>query len=148
VVAVDGHKTPPSALTVASDDLVLRPNDDAKRATGTVTAHADDARALLPLVVDSPVMRRIEGALLGLQAIDAKVAFRLGDVSRLELLHAQAGIAKARGVLSLPKQGPTGAFLVSTGAANLGVRLRSGETHVELFVANDWLDKQLSGRTQ
>jgi hypothetical protein len=139
-----GHRTAPSSLNVASDDLVLRPKDDSKRLTGTVTAHADDARALLPLVVDSPVMRRIEGALLGMHALDAKAAFRWGDVSRLDLVRAQAGIAKARGNVTLTKRGPTGAFLVSTGVANLGVRLSAGETRVDLFVGNDWLDKPFS----
>ncbi len=143
----EGRTTAPSAVSVASDDLVVRPKDDSKRATGTVTAHADDARALLPLVVDSPVMRRIEGALLGLHALDAKAAFRMGEVSRVDLVRAQAGIAKARGAVTLTKQGPTGAFLVSTGVANLGVRLTSGETHVDLFVGDDWLDKQ-SGRSR
>lgn len=147
-LASDGHTTAPSSVSVASDDLVLRPNDDSKRVTGTVTAHADDARALLPLVVDSPVMRRIEGALLGLHAFDAKAAFRMGEVSRVDLVRAQAGIAKAHGAVTLTKQGPTGAFLVSTGVANLGVRLNSGETRVDLFVGNDWLEKQLSGRSR
>jgi hypothetical protein len=128
VLAADGHATPPSQLTVTSEEVVLRPNDEDQTATGTVSVHADDARSLLPLVVDSPVMRRIEGALLGLQAFDAKASFRLGETSRLELLRAQAGIAKARGLVTMTKNGPTGAFLVSTGVANLGVRVRSGET--------------------
>jgi hypothetical protein len=144
VVAVDERRSRPWSAVVTSDALELRPEDAAKRASGTVTAHVDDAGALLPLLVDSPLTRSMEGALLRLRALDAKAAFALGDVSRFELLRAQAGIAKARGMLSVTRDGPTGAFLVSTGVANLGVRVRSGETRVDLFVGNDWLDKHLS----
>jgi hypothetical protein len=146
VVAVSGQKTQPWSAVLTSDDIELRPEDEAKRVRGSVSVHADDAGALMPLFVDSPLAQSIEKALLGVRALDAKAAFSLGEASRFELLRARAGIAKARGVLSMTRQGPSGAFLVSTGPANVGVRVRSGETRVDLFVGNDWLDKQLSQR--
>ncbi len=138
-----GNATRPWSAVLTSERLELRPEDRAERARGTVAVHADDATALMPLFVDSPFARSVGNALLGIHSLGAKGAFSIGDVSRFELLHAQAGIAKARGMLSLTHDGPTGAFLVSTGVANLGVRVRSGETRVELFVGNDWLDKHL-----
>jgi hypothetical protein len=38
--------------------------------------------------------------------------------------------------------------LVSTGPANIGVRLRSGEARVELFVSDDWLGKQIPRKAE
>jgi hypothetical protein len=146
VVEVDQRATHPWSALFTSDRLELRPEDHTERARGTVVVHADDATALMPLFVDSPFARNVGDALLGIHSLDAKGAFSVGDVSRFELLRAQAGIAKARGMLSLTHDGPSGAFLVSTGVANLGVRVRSGETRVELFVGTDWLDKHLSRR--
>jgi hypothetical protein len=144
VLEIAGARTRPWSALLTSEEIELRPDDEAKRVRGSLSVHTDDASALLPLVVDSPFARTLEKALLGLQALDAKTAFSVGETSRFELLRARAGIAKARGMLSLTREGPSGAFLVSTGPANVGVRVRSGETRVDLFVGNDWLDKQLS----
>ena len=139
--AVDERATRPFAAELTSNDVEFG-TKDRESAHGTVELHADDANALMPLAVDSPFARRLESTLLGLKSLDAKAAFSLGDVSRLELVRAQAGIARAHGVLSMTKQGPVGAFLVSTGLANLGVRVRPGETRVVLFVGDNWLDRQ------
>lgn len=138
---VGARASRPWAATLTSDDVELETKGP-ERARGTLALHADEANAFMPLVVDSPFARQVESALLGLKSLDAKAAFRLGNLSRLELVRAQAGIAQAHGVLSVTKNGPVGAFLVSTGVANLGVRVRSGETSVVLFVGDNWLDKQ------
>jgi hypothetical protein len=140
-LAVDERASKPWSAVLKSNDVEVETKKPL-RARGTLELHADDANALMPLVVESPLARQLESTLLGLKGLDAKALFRLGDISRLELVRARAGIAQARGVLSVTKGGPVGAFLVSTGVANVGVKVRSGETSVVLFVGDNWLDKQ------
>lgn len=140
-LGIDERASRPWTAVLKSDDI-QRKTKEKSPARATVELHADDADALTPLVVESPIARQIESTLLGLNGLDAKTAFRLGDVSRFELVHARAGIAQARGMVTVTKGGPVGAFLVSTGVANVGVRVRSGETSVVLFVGDHWLDKQ------
>jgi hypothetical protein len=138
--AVDQRASRPWTAVVTSNDLELSTKSPG-RAEGTLDFHADDASALLPLVVESPFARRIESTLLALKTLDGRVAFAVGNVTRVELLRARAGIAQARGAVSLTPKGPTGAFLVSTSVANIGIRVRPGETHVVPLVGDDWLDK-------
>lgn len=140
-LAVDARASKPWSAVLKSNDVEVKTKEPL-RARGTVELHTDDANALMPLVVESPLARQIESTLLGLKGLDAKADFQVGNVSRLELVRARAGIAQARGVLSVTKSGPVGAFLVSTGVANVGVRVRSGEASVVLFVGDNWLDKQ------
>jgi hypothetical protein len=139
-LAVDERASKPWSAVFKSSDTEVETKAPL-RAHGTVDLHADDANALMPLVVESPVARQLESTLLGLKGLDAKAAFRVGDVSRLDLLRARAGIAQARGMVTVSKSGPVGAFLLSTGLANVGVRVRPGETSVVLFVGDNWLDK-------
>lgn len=140
-LGVGERTSKPWSAVLKSNDVEVETKQPLQ-AHGTLELHAQDANALMPLVVESPLARQIESTLLGLKSLDAKAAFKLGDMSRLELVRAQAGLARAWGVLSVTKHGPVGSFLVSTGVANIGVRVRSGETSVVLFVGDNWLDKQ------
>jgi hypothetical protein len=106
---------------------------------GLATLHVDRASALLPLVSDSAFLRSVEIELLKLDDLVASSTFRLGKTQRFELLQARSGIARGRGYLTADAVGSRGAFLISTPAANIGIRIAQSTTSVHLFVADDWL---------
>jgi hypothetical protein len=136
----------PSRLTLttkAAFDLGAHARGEAK-----TTLHVERAAALLPLVSDSALLRAIASKLLGLGALDARGELAVADTLRFDLLDARAGIARARGQLESGPSGPHGAFLVSTPAANLGVRVGRSGTTLRPFVDDDWLARntELRGR--
>jgi hypothetical protein len=107
---------------------------------GVATLHVDRASALLPLLSDSAFLRTLQIELLKLDDLVASSTFRLGKHKRFDLLQARTGIARARGYLAADGTGSRGAFLISTPAANVGVRVAQSATSVRLFVADDWLE--------
>jgi hypothetical protein len=123
----------------ASNDLVVR-GLEPLQVRGTVDLTADSAAALLPLVVESPIVREIQKALLGLKGLAARSAFHLADrQARFELLHARSGNVKAEGFLAGPTSEVAGAFLVSTPLTNIGLRVNPGDVALSFFVSNNWL---------
>jgi hypothetical protein len=138
-IGVSGRRSRPVRASLNADDLVVRA-EQPMSARGTVRVHADDASALLPLVVESPLLRHLQRTLFGTDELNARAALDIADKkARLDLLQARSGSVKARGFLTRSKKGPAGAFLVSTPVANLGVSVLSGEVQVQLFVSDSWL---------
>jgi hypothetical protein len=58
---------------------------------------------------------------------------------RLERVEARSGIARVLGSLAVRDNGPSGAFLLWTPAANLGVRITPDGTTTKPLVSDDWL---------
>jgi hypothetical protein len=107
---------------------------------GTAELHVDRASALLPLLSDSAFLREVESKLLGLGALEARGTYSVGDIGQFQLSEARSGMTRARGYLTAKTGGLTGAFLVWTPAANIGVRVAPSATRVRLFVSDDWLE--------
>jgi hypothetical protein len=114
-------------------------------AHGILKAHGDRATALLPLFMDGALLRSVTSLALDLDAIEARAAFRIGNASqRVELLNADSGKLHARGLWQkMPKKTPEGAFLVSAGDINVGVKLENSKTDVKAFAGSDWLPTEL-----
>ena len=58
---------------------------------------------------------------------------------RLDHINARSGNLRLRGHVSKQQEQPTGAFLLSSGPLNVGVKLSDGATSVSPFVGDDWL---------
>jgi len=110
-----------------------------QRVSGDARLHVARAAALLPLVSPSPFLQTIEKKLLDLGALDASASFAAGDLFRLDRVEARSGVARVRGHLVVRDNGPNGAFLLSTPAANVGVRITPQGTSTKPFVSDDWL---------
>jgi hypothetical protein len=108
---------------------------------GSVKLHVDRASALLPLISESAFLREVEIQLLKLDDVAASGRFRVGKRSRFDLVDARSGIARGRGYLLADDAGAHGAFLVSTPAANVGIRVAPKATSIRLFVTDDWLEQ-------
>jgi hypothetical protein len=103
--------------------------------------HAQPAYPLLSLVLGSPVLRGLAADALDLERLDARLSYQLTRHSmQLELSNAQSGELQGKGHWQSPAQGQqSGAFLLSSPLANVGLSLRGSETSTSLFVPNDWL---------
>jgi hypothetical protein len=121
-------------------ESVLLPWHDEKLA-GQAQLEVSSARALLPLVTSLPVKDAIASA-LGLTQLRAR--FALSGTSadyRIRLLEARSGGLSARGNYRRQQQREQGALLLSTGAINVGVTLKDGDSDVSLLVGDDWLTR-------
>lgn len=137
-LAVDGRRTQPASVTLASENA----ESDPPRGTafaGTLTLHVDRASALLPLVTPSPFLRRLEERLLELDALDATAVLKVGERARLDLLGARSGVARGRGYVVQQTAGLNGRFLLSSPVGNVGFVIAPTGTETELFVQDDWL---------
>jgi hypothetical protein len=134
------ERTPPLRASLRTTDLriELSPRPLLR---GALQVHALPAYPLLSLVLGSPVLRGLATDALDLERLDARVSFLLSEnAMQIELSHAQSGELAGRGHWQSPAQGQSsGAFLLSSPLANVGLSLRGPETSTSLFVANDWL---------
>jgi len=138
-----GHvpdQTKPFTAAVRTTDLkiALRPEP---RVSGTVAVHAAPADPLLSLVLGSSVLVDLAAGALDLERLDASAKMSVSLAStRLELSQAESGALKGRGYWQRPAVGESsGAFLVTSSVANVGLILRGSETETALFVPDDWL---------
>jgi hypothetical protein len=141
-LALGEQRSPPWTAKLSSRDATLS-SLEPLRAHGSVELRAERAEPLLPLVVESPVLRDLLVASLGLAAIRGRALFELEPTrSRLELREARSGALTVRGfVESRPEQEPNGRFLLATRLANVGLYIRAGELDVKPLVGDDWLSK-------
>jgi hypothetical protein len=117
----------------------LRANTAETHISGSAQLHVADVAALLPLVSPSAFLRSLEQKLLALGALDASASFAAGDLFRLDRVEAQSGVARVHGHLLVRANGPDGAFLLTTPAVNLGVRVTPQGTTTKPLVGDDWL---------
>ncbi len=144
-VTVGGRRTLPWNATLKSVDLEGRASE-APALRGTLALHVDRSSALLPLVSPSPFLRRLEERLLKLGTLDARAKVSWSERARLELVEARSGIARARGHLEEEQSGLRGRFLLSSPVGNVGFSITPTKTDTELFVGDDWLASEPSGR--
>jgi hypothetical protein len=134
------ERTPPLRASLRTSDLKieLRPRAQLR---GALQVSALPAYPLLSLVLGSPVLRGLAADAFELERLDASIAFQLSRQSmRFELSKAQSGELKGEGHWQSPAEGQSsGAFLVSSPLANVGLSLRGPETNTSLLVADDWL---------
>jgi hypothetical protein len=137
-LAVGGDRTLPWNASLSSENVEAhlsgRPQFDA-----TLLLHVDQSSAFLPLLSSSPFVRDLGKRLFRLEGLDARAKVRLGERSRLELLDARAGIARARGHLVEQEEGVRGRFLVSTDVGNVGIAITAAGIETDLLVGDDWL---------
>ena len=136
---VGSRGTEPLDLSLVVPDLTAKTSGEVRLA-GTARLHVTEAAALLPLVSPSPFLRTLEKSLLDLGPLDASARFAAGEVFRLDQVEARSGVARVRGHLAARANGPDGAFLLVTPAANLGVRIRPDGTSIKPLVSDDWLE--------
>jgi hypothetical protein len=137
-----GGKSSPWTATVASEDTTLT-SFEPVRARGSLSVRASRTEPLLPLVVESGVLRDLMVAGLGLKDLTARTHFEVEpEELRLEVRDARSGAVTARGYLRRKSEAePDGRFLLSTSLANVGVRIDAGETSVKPLVSDEWLPK-------
>jgi hypothetical protein len=106
-------RTKQFAATLASDDLVVTSLEPVG-AHGSVDLESERAATLLPLVVDSTLVRELAGAVLRSSALKARVLFSTdAQAQRFELVAAHVGSLSARGFLRVPADDRLdGAFLL------------------------------------
>jgi hypothetical protein len=136
--ALDDRASAPFDGTLTSDDVVAAPGDPPRVST-TLKLHVSRAAALLPLVSSSAFLRTVESKLLALDSLDVRAKIRTGEVTRLDVLDARSGAARVQGSLLFGKGRPTGALLLATPAANLGIRFAPSGTELKPLVHDDWL---------
>lgn len=148
---VGGRATEPLDASLVFPDLDAKTTPDLSLA-GSARLHVSEAAALLPLVSPSPFLRTLEKGLLDLGPLDASARFAAGALFRLDHVEAKSGIARGQGHLTVRDNGPDGAFLLTTPAANLGVRITPDGTSMKPLVGDDWLQpsrpRGAPGRTQ
>jgi hypothetical protein len=134
------ERTPPLRASLRTSDLTIELSPR-PLLRGALQIHALPAYPLLSLVLGSPVLRGLATDALDLERLDARVSFLLsGAAMQLELSNAQSGELAGKGHWQSPAQGQSsGAFLLSSPLANVGLSLRGSEMSTSLFVANDWL---------
>lgn len=136
--SVGGRATDPLDASLVFPDLEAS-TSGRPSVQGNARLHVSQAAALLPLVSPSPFLRTLEKGLLDLGPLDASARFAAGELFRLDRVEARSGIARLRGHLVAGDNGPDGAFLLSTPAANLGVRIGPDGTSMKPLVSDDWL---------
>jgi hypothetical protein len=113
--------------------------DSGASAHGPLHLHVSSTEALLPLVVSNP-LRSVADTALNLNALDARALVRVSSGKLdIQVVDAKSGNLRMKGYLSKREKQPRGAFLLSTGPLNVGVKLSDGETEVSPFVGDDWL---------
>ena len=130
------------AANLASADLVLTSLEPIA-AHGSVNLDTDRAAALLPLLLESKLVREIAELALRSSPLTARVSFRAeAPAQRFELTEAHAGRLSVRGFLQVPAESHfDGAFLLSTPSANVGVRLHHGAVSLVPFASDNWLPR-------
>jgi hypothetical protein len=132
------RRSKPFAANVDATGLELALGDPPS-ARGLLRVHVSSTEALLPLFTTG-LARTASDALLDLGSLDARARLRIAaggvEVSGLD---ARDGDLQVRGGVAKRNGDPRGAFLVSSGPLNVGVRLQGGDTEVSPLVGDDWL---------
>lgn len=109
-------------------------------AQGAVSLKLTSAGSLLSLAV-APLFRKLATGTLGLDVLDATVAFHVEpDWLELELTHAESGGLSGRGYWRRRSGDARGAFLLSAAGVNVGVKQQGSRVDVSPLVASHWLD--------
>lgn len=110
---------------------------------------AAPAAPLLSLAIGAPLLEELADGLLGLDRLDARAQLDL-DVAglRLELASARSGALHGEGYWQRrTDRAPTGAFLVATSLARVGIELNGSNVDTEFPVEEDWLEQRGTGST-
>ena len=141
-LSVGGRRTPRFTALISSDDLSL-PSFEPLRTSGSLQVNVSRVEPLLPLVVESNVLRELMVAALGLQSITAQARFEVDpERKRFEVRDARSGALDGRGFLEVRDGDSNGRFLFVTHVANVGVEIRHGESSIKPLVSDDWLGKK------
>jgi hypothetical protein len=143
----EGSKPFRAAIRFPDPKLSLEPRFSLS--TG-VDIYAIPADPLLSIALGSPMLEDLAAGLFGLERLEAMARVNVnGGAVSCELTQAKSGALRGKGSWRSPAQGrATGAFLISSKVANVGVSLVGAETKTSWLVADDWLaskDEQRSG---
>ena len=88
------------------------------------------------------MLEELTKELLDLKQLEATAKLELDKGAvRVELARAVSGALSCRGSWQKPATGqPSGAFLVQTSIANLGLSLRGSNAETTFFAPDDWLE--------
>jgi hypothetical protein len=109
--------------------------------SASIDVSAKPADSLLSLAIGSSMLKGLAADLFDLNGLVALARVSVSKRSmRFELARAQSGGLKGAGYWQRPAFGDaTGAFLISSKVANVGISLVGSDTEMAWFVADDWL---------
>lgn len=142
MVTMGERPTTPFTAKVVTEDMAV-PMRGSEPPSTAVRLHVDRAAALLPLLTPARALRDIETSLLDIRDLDAYATLRGGSAPLLDLREVRAGVVRAKGYYLARPRSPSGAFLITTPVANLGVRLTSEGTEWSPLVSDDWLSDEV-----
>ncbi len=141
------RQSPPFRAAVRTASLSLALAGEPKIAA-TWKVSAEPADALLGVLIGAPVLEELASAVLDLQRLDARTKLTASKrMLSLELSRGESGALAGQGFWQRPASGKaSGAFLLTTNVANLGLAIDGSEVETDMFVADDWLEKRRTSR--
>jgi hypothetical protein len=134
------QRTKPFRATVRLPDVKISLEPELAFSTG-VTAYANPADSLISLALGSPMLEDLAADVFDLRRLEAQAQLNVDRRAvRFELARAKSGGLTGSGYWQRPATGgSTGAFLISSKVANVGISLVGSDTEMAWFVGDDWL---------
>lgn len=136
-----------AAVRLPDLNLTLEPEP---ALSARVDAFAAPADSLLSLALGSPMLEDLAADMFSLKQLEAQARVSVSPRSlRVELARAESGSLTGQGYWQRPAAGDaSGAFLISSKVANVGISLVGSETTTAWFVADDWLSSRRPGSSR